>query len=337
MSGRAPWCGGGAAARARAASLLVAVIVALWLGPGVRSASAHEFRPATLVLEAHADGEVSVRFAPPAITARGVATGALRPVPPEHCAMIDPQRWSCGAQGLAGRLAMAGMGSDPVDVLVHVRWPDGAELRARLDPEVPSLVLPRGAVVAGPWQAVATHVGLGGEHILYGLDHLAFLVALLLLGGRLVDHLRTITAFTAGHATALIAHSLRPLPIPGPWVEACIAASIAIAAAEALRPASRRAAAWPWALVFGLVHGLGFAGALAELGLPPEHRALALLGFNLGVEAGQLAVVLVLLAVAAAVRPEQRERPRRALAFAVGCLAVAWTLERVVSFGGPIA
>lgn len=318
----------------------LAVIAALWLAGLVPGARAHEFRPAALVLVAHDDGEVSVRFSPPAITARGPATGALRPVPPGHCTVIEPRRWSCGAKGLAGTLAVAGLASDPVDVMVHVRWPDGAELRDRLDPERPSLVLPRGAVVAGPWQAITTYVGLGGEHILYGLDHLLFLAALLLLGGRWSNHLRTITAFTVGHGLALVSMSLHPLPVPAAWVEACIAASIVIAAAEALRPASQRGAAWPWALAFGVVHGLGFAGALAELGLPPEHRAWALVGFNLGVEAGQLAVVLVLLAAAAAAAPRvaaRREQLARALAFAVGSLAVAWTLERVVSFWEPLS
>lgn len=343
--------------RAAAVSCL-AVVVALWLVLFVAGARAHEFRPATLALVAHEGGEVSVRFSPPAITARGPATGALRPVPPEHCTVIDSQRWSCGARGLAGTLGVAGMASDPVDVLVHVRWSDGAELRARLDPETPSLVLPRGAVVDGPWQAIGTYVELGGEHILRGLDHLLFLVVLLLLGGRLLDHLRTITAFTVGHGIALISQSLHPLPVPAAWVEACIAASIVIAAGEALsspaigggetsrriaprgaeHPAAQRSAAWSWALVFGCVHGLGFAGALAGIGLPPEHRAWALVGFNLGVEAGQLAVVLVLLAVAATTPriPAQRERLRRALAFAVGSIAVAWTLERVVSFWEPL-
>jgi hypothetical protein len=320
----------------RAATWLVVAIAALWLSLPPRSAGAHEFRPATLVLAADPDGEVSVRFSPPSVTARGPTTGALQPVPPAHCEVRGPHRWSCGAQGLAGTLAIAGLASDPVDVLVHVRWPDGAELRARLDPEAPSLVLPRGAVVAGPWQAMAAYLALGSEHILQGLDHLLFVAALLLLGGRARDHLRTITAFTVGHSLTLVVQSLRvpPLPVPVPWVEACITASIAVAAAHALHPAARRAAAWPWALGFGLLHGLGFAGALAELGLPPAHRLGALLGFNLGVEAGQLAVVLALVGAAAVApgTPAARERVRRGLAFATGSVAVAWTLERVVSF-----
>jgi hypothetical protein len=323
----------------RSVAWIVAAIAALWLALPSRAGHAHEFRPAMLVIEAHAGGEVSVRFSPPTVTARGPTTGALRPVPPEHCGVAGPQRWSCGAEGLTGTLTVAGLHTDPVDVLVHVRWPDGAELRARLDPETPSLVLPRGAAVAGGGQALAVYFALGGEHVLGGADHLLFLLALLLLGGRSSDHVRTITAFTIGHGIALVAQTVHPVAVPGPWVEACITASIAAASAQGLRSPAPRTAAWPWALACGLVHGLGFAGALAELGLPPAHRGSALLGFNLGVEAGQLAVVLVLWAVAAAVcrAPARRERWRRAFAGAVGSVAVAWTIERVASFWEPFA
>lgn len=317
----------------RASGWLLVALAVVWSCWPCRPAGAHEFRPATLSLQAHADGEVSVRFSPPSVTARGPTSGALRPVPPEHCVGLGPHRWSCGPEGLAGTLRIAGLATDPVDVLVHVRWVDGAELRTRLDPDTPSIVLPRGAVVAGPGDALGVYFALGGEHIVHGVDHLLFVLALLLLGGGVRGHLRTITAFTVGHSVALLVQSQLPgvIALPGPWVEACITASIVVAAAESLRPARGRAAAWPWALAFGVLHGLGFAGALAQLGLPPEHRLEALVGFNLGVEAGQLAVVLGLLCVAAVVRSAARERLRRGLAFAAGSVAVAWTLERIVS------
>ncbi len=314
---------------------MVVAIGVLWLAP-CSPVSAHEFRPATLALQVDVEGEVSVRFAPPSTTARGPTSAALRPVAPEHCTVLGPQRWSCGAVGLAGTLSVAGLATDPVDVLVHVRWADGTELRARLDPEMPAIVLPRGAVVAGTGEALAVYFGLGAEHIAGGMDHLLFLLALLLLGGGIREHVRTITAFTVGHSMALVVQSLDPLLLPGPWVEACITASIAIAAAEAhamgAAPAGRRTAAWPWALGFGLLHGLGFAGALASVGLPPGQRLGALLGFNLGVEAGQLAAVLTCLCVAAAIHRDARERLRRGLALAVGSVAVAWTLERIASY-----
>ncbi len=303
------------------------------------SARAHEFRPATLTLRVHADGDVSVRFVPPPVTARGPTSAALRPLPPASCEVQDPERWSCGAQGLRGTLSVAGLELDPVDVMVHVRWPDGGELRARLDARNPSVPLRRGAEVSGRGDTVSTYFTLGGEHILGGIDHLLFVLALLLLGGRARDHLRTITAFTVGHSLTLVVSTFAPVDVPGPWVEACIAASIAFAAAEALSAQTRRATAWVWALVFGLLHGLGFYGALAQLGLPPADRGFALLSFNLGVEAGQLAVVLVLLVLAALGprSPSVRERVRRALAFAVGCVAVAWTLERVCSFWSGVS
>lgn len=324
--------------RAWAWAWACAAIVALVVGLGAGAAAAHELRPAMLVLVAHAGGEVEVRLTVPAVTARGPTTGALRPVPPGHCAVAGPGRWSCGPQGLTGTLGVEGLAVDPVDVLVLVRWPDGAQHRARLDLDAPTLVLPRGAAVAGPWQALATYAGLGVGHVVRGLDHLLLLVALLLLGGTVADHVRTITAFTAGHGLALAAQVLWPVPVPGGWVEACITASVAVAAAEALRPPAQRPSAWPWALAVGVVHGLGFASALVELGLPPEHRGSALLGFNVGVEAGQLAIATGLGAVAAAAsRAPVRALPvRRALAFGVGSIAVAWTLVRVASFWEPM-
>lgn len=312
------------------------LVLAAWLGlcGWPPWAGAHEFRPATLSLRAHPDGEISVRWSTPAVTARGPTSDSLRPVPPEHCAEHGPHRWSCGPVGLRGTLSVAGLETDPVDVLVDARWPDGSTLHARLGPDAPSLPLRRGAAVAGPRGTLSTYFGLGGAHIVGGVDHLLFLLALLLLGGRARDHLRTVSAFTVGHSLTLVVASLAPQVLPGPWVEAAITASIALAAAEALRERPDRAPAWTWALVMGLLHGLGFAGALAELGLPVEHRALALVSFNLGVEAGQLAVVLGLWSVAALGprSPARRSRLRRALAFAVGSVAVAWTLERILLF-----
>ncbi len=311
---------------------LLVALAGLWLGSTV--AQAHEFRPARLTLQEHADGEVLVDFRPPPVTAEGPTSAALRPVAPSHCTERSPSRWSCGPAGLAGSIAMAGLATDPVDVLVEVRWSDGTRLHDRLAPDRPQLSLARGAVVEDLVAAGTTYFALGGEHILGGVDHLLFLAALLLLGGRARDHLRTISAFTVGHALTLVVQTLHPLAVPGPWVEACITASIVVAAAEALRPAQARARAWSWALGFGLLHGLGFAGALAQLGLPAQHRVTALVSFNLGVEAGQLAVVLVLAALAAVIprTPHLRRRLRRALAFGVGSIAVAWTLERIVGF-----
>ncbi len=347
----------------RACGWLV-VLVFLVLCPD--QSLAHEFRPARLSLRADASGEVDVRFFPPPVTAEGPTAASLRPRPPAHCQARAPSRWSCGEAGLTGIVRMEGLGRSPVDVLVDVRWPDGGALHDRLGPDRPALALGRGVPAAGGIERATVYFVLGGEHILAGLDHLMFLLALLLLGGRGRQHLATITAFTAGHSATLVIQSSYPLAVPGPWVEACISASIVVAAIEVLRPGPPRQAAWSWALGFGLLHGLGFAGALAELGLPPGHRLSALLAFNLGVEAGQLAVVFGLLALAAAL-PRGRgvdergsigrggnkrgsigrgviehglaehgliERGRRGLAWALGSIAAAWTLERVVGFWG---
>ncbi|MEX1364739.1 MAG: HupE/UreJ family protein [Nannocystaceae bacterium] len=312
----------------------VAALVLAWLMLAVGPAHAHEFRPASLSLRVDARGEVSLRFVPPPVTAAGPSSGALRPLAPAHCVERSAARWSCGAAGLTGELRIEGLAADPVDVLVHVQWADGHRLQARLGPDRPAMMLGRGEAVTGTLDASAAYFVLGGQHVLEGIDHLLFVLALLLLGGRPRDHLRTITAFTAGHTVALLLQTLTPLAVPGPWVEACITASIVVAAAEALRARPRRQTAWTWALAFGVIHGLGFAGALEQLGLPPDHRVVALLSFNVGVEAGQLAVVLGLLVLAAIGprQPDRRDRTRRAIAFVVGTVAVAWTLERIVAF-----
>ncbi|MCH9686277.1 MAG: HupE/UreJ family protein [Deltaproteobacteria bacterium] len=306
----------------------------LWVWLGCSLARGHEFRPAHLRLQADSSGEVEVDFRPPPVTGMGPTSARLRPVPPPHCHERGPTRWSCGEAGLTGVVSIAGLGTDPVDVVVQVDLPDGTQRHARLGPDRPAVTLGPDAGAHSMPGAASTYFTLGAEHIAGGLDHLLFLCALLLLGGRARDHLRTITAFTVGHALTLVVQSLAPPLAPAAWVEACITASIVVAAAEAQRAQPARAHAWTWALALGMLHGLGFAGALAELGLPAGYQATALVSFNLGVEAGQLAVVLGLLVVAALVPRALpwRERLRRGLALAVGSIAVAWTLERVVGF-----
>lgn len=309
----------------------VLALALLVLLPG--SVMAHEFRAGVLVVHQQTDTEVAVRFVPPAMSASGPVTDALAVRPPAECSATSQSRWSC-PEGLRGSLHLVGVQANPVDVFVEIHFADGAIQRARLGPDQPSLALQPAATATDSLAAARRYTDLGVRHILGGLDHLMFVLALLLLGGRLRDHLRTVTAFTAGHALTLVASSLWTIPVASAWVEACIAASIAVAAAEAFRDKPLRRVAWPWALGFGLVHGLGFASSLRELGLPAGHELVALFSFNLGVELGQVAVVgaLLLLARVARGSPTLRDRVRRTLAFATGALAVAWTCERVAAF-----
>jgi hypothetical protein len=187
----------------------------------------------------------------------------------------------------------------------------------------------------GAWVPVTRYVALGVEHILTGWDHVAFLVGLLLAGGGLGALARTVTAFTVGHAVTLALATVGAVRPPSSLVEPLIAASVVAVAVDNLWALRRGAAGpgrrWPIALAFGLVHGFGFAGALAELGLPRAGLAAALASFNVGVELGQAALVTALFPLLALLR--QRPLLARPLLPAastlVGCAGLAWLAQRL--------
>lgn len=241
--------------------------------------------------------------------------------------------------GLAGTQLLArGLQAGQTDLLV--RLVDGPVTVARLTPEAPALALPAaGAPGSGPW----AYLLLGLEHILFGFDHLLFVLGLLLIvrdGWTLV---KTITAFTVAHSLTLGAATLGWVHIPAPPLNAAIALSIMCLGVEVVRSwrgedglVQRRP--WLLAFAFGLLHGLGFASGLAQLGLPRAELPLALLLFNLGVEAGQLAFVAVILLLERAFRLLEIRWPRPvalAPAYLVGSLGAYWAIDRIVAmFGG---
>ncbi len=161
---------------------------------------------------------------------------------------------------------------------------------------------------------------LGIEHILTGYDHLLFLLALILRGGGLWSLLKIITAFTIAHSITLALAALDLIVLPGAMVEAIIALSIAYVALENLLPRYAVSRRWAVSFLFGLVHGFGFSSVLREIGLPRENLLLSLLNFNLGVEAGQLAVVL--LAVPVLMRLRSRPWEPRLVAVISGVILV---------------
>ena len=205
---------------------------------------------------------------------------------------------------------------------------------------------PRFVVTASPgaFEVAQTYTVLGIEHILTGFDHLLFVLALLILVQGTRRLVVTITAFTVAHSLTLFAATLGWLNVPGPPVEAVIALSIVFVAGEIVharqgRPGLTQRRPWIVAFSFGLLHGLGFAGALAEVGLPPLSIPMALLFFNVGVEIGQLifiAVVLGTLAVARRiVRRLKIDVPSwwwRVPPYAIGGIASYWVIERAAAF-----
>jgi hydrogenase/urease accessory protein HupE len=310
-------------------------------------ARAHEVRPGYLELRQTEPEIYDVLWKVPA---RGDLRLGLYVRLPENCQPITPiahygtegaflERWTIRCAGrLAGRsIAIEGLSTTLTDVLVRLEQSDGTTLVARLTPSAPSFVVeaaPSRAQVAG------TYLGLGIEHILGGIDHLLFVLALLLIVKGRWQLLKTITAFTVAHSITLAAATLGFVHVPSAPVEAVIALSIVFLATEIAhsrmgKPGLTQKYPWIVAFTFGLLHGLGFAGALAEVGLPQGHIPLALLLFNVGVEVGQLMFIGTVLGLMAA---WQRFRVRlpawvwRVPTYAIGSIAAYWLVTRVTAF-----
>lgn len=311
-----------------------------------RSALGHPLAPSLLEIEEEEPGRAVVAWKTPALRVPGAE---LRPVLPSDCiATSEPvttagpvdlmMRWaiSCGSASLVGqRIAVAGIAESRADVLLRVRLADGRRFLRVLRPDRPAFVVPERDP---PVRVVWSYGRLGVEHILSGLDHLLFVLGLVLLVGRGRRLLWTVTAFTLGHSVTLSLAVLGFVHVPPAPVEALIASSILVLAVELARP---RAAApptllrrFPWAMafVFGLLHGLGFAGALAAVGLPPGDIPLALFSFNLGIEVGQVAFIAAALVTGALVAP-LAGRVAVPVAwvppYVIGSLAAYWLFERV--------
>ena len=248
------------------------------------------------------------------------------------------KRWRLrtGTNGLDGwEVRVHGLEATMVDVLVRLEFADGRVVSRLLRPEAPSFTFSKES--AGP--AAGGYFVLGVEHILFGIDHLLFVFALVLIVRDVGSLVKTITAFTLAHSITLGLATLGVVNVPSAPVEAVIALSIVFVAAEIVRRRRGQCglterAPWLVAGLFGLLHGFGFAGALSEVGLPPNDIPLALLFFNVGVEAGQLAFVAVALGLIALLRRVPFPMPRWAPLvppYAVGALAMFWVIERTVA------
>ena len=251
------------------------------------------------------------------------------------------------AGGLPGHtVAINGLSATSTDVLVRVEALDGTVQTERLTPTRTTFIV---RATPDTRDVAENYLRLGVEHILFGFDHLLFVLALTILvrGWRRV--VVTVTAFTVAHSLTLAAATLGFVSVPSPPIEAAIALSIVLVAVEivnARRGMPSLAARWPWliAFCFGLLHGFGFAGALAEVGLPHHAIPIALLFFNVGVEFGQLAFVAAVFTVGAIfhrlaafrLEPDLAQRIVNRLdvtaAYAIGAVAAFWLIERTSAF-----
>ena len=253
---------------------------------------------------------------------------------PEGCRAEDSVL-RCSEAGLSGVLSMEGVGKSYSAAMVKVFWRDG-QSRVYTLTERQSTVHLYGSAddKRGMGEIAGAYLTLGVEHILSGIDHLMFVAALLFLVGFQRKLVWTITAFTLAHSLTLASAALGWLTLRSAPVEASIALSIILVAGEALHKRDTLARRLPAlvAFLFGLVHGLGFAGALADIGLPQKHLATALLTFNLGVEIGQLMAVAVAWAAWRLVRGWQlADRSRVPLLYGIGSLAAYWSWLRIVA------
>jgi hydrogenase/urease accessory protein HupE len=249
------------------------------------------------------------------------------------------ERWQISRPGgLAGQsLSIDGIASGVTDVIVRIERLDGTSQVERLLPQRPQFTV---QASSGALEVARSYLVLGIGHILGGIDHLLFVLALLLIvrGGKRI--FVTITAFTLAHSLTLVSATLGWVHVPGPPVEAMIALSIVFVAGEVVqglrgKPGLTARAPWVVAFSFGLLHGLGFAGALAEVGLPQKAIPLALLMFNGGVELGQLIFVACMLVLGALLQRIPLRLPQwtRVLpAYAIGTVAMFWVIDRVGAF-----
>lgn len=301
-------------------------------------AHAHPLAPAALHIVELGDGALQVDWKRPRLVPRGVV---LAPELPADCtpggvqrrvlpdAVEERFRLRCGAALVGQRVGVRGLQPGAGTAIVSYQSRQGQRVQALLDSSQTSLVIPARRS-AGSVLIEYARLGLG--HLAGGFDHLAFLIGLLVLvrGGRRL--LAAVSAFTLGHALTLVAATLGWIVLPSRLVETGIALSLVWVALTMLgnhQAAPRRAVLAAGA--FGLLHGLGFAGALAEAGLPLGQLPIALLGFNLGIELGQLVVVGAGVAFLRASRLFFRHvRLRTLAAHTVGALGVMWLLERLL-------
>ena len=311
-------------------------------------AAADEFRPALLEITETDAGNYAVTWKVPTQNGNALPVTPLLPDVLERLgppatrlvqgSVIEQSIWRAATGSLVGgTISIEGLSSLPLEVIVQIDLADGSEHAAILRSSSTSFVVPERAT---RWQVAASYWKIGTIHILEGYDHLLFVLALILIIPNLWMLIKTITAFTLAHSVSLALATLGVVNMPGSPTEAVIALSIVFLAVEILRSREGRqtiTAQRPWivALAFGLVHGLGFAGALAEVGLPEREIPLALLMFNVGVETGQLLFVGVVLVVKSMLERAPIKWPqysRKVVPYAIGSVAAFWTVQRIDGF-----
>ena len=304
---------------------------------------AHRFAPSLLRLFEIGEGQYNVVWKTPAQRTSAIP---LLPVFPDTCTAENPGtgslegsgvvsswRLRCAGDLLGETISVNGLAENQASVLFSLETGDGYFYQTLLNSEQSSFTVP---VEPTAGQVMREYLWLGAEHIWSGIDHLLFVFGLLLLVGWGKRLVWTITAFTVGHSITLALVTLGYFEYPVALVEFAIALSIFVLALNLARRDQRGLfRRYPWGLAggFGLLHGMGFAGALAEVGLPQAELPLALLFFNIGIEFGQLAFIFVIIAIWALLRGFLRDWQSRLLpvpVYVLGSLSAMWCIERAL-------
>ena len=324
-----------------AAALLLFVLLL------VLSAGAHEARPAYLEIKETTPGQYSVLWRTPVLAGMHLPiilqlpaadVKNLREPTIEELAdsSVERQWIDAGPNGLAGkRIDFPGLQATITDVVVRVEMLDGRKWTTIVHPSQPWFEL---AANQSTWGVVGTYIVQGIRHILFGADHMLFVLGLLLI---VIDRwmlLKTVTAFTVAHSITLAIATLGYAEVPVVPLNAAIALSILFLGPEIVRSWRGETSftirhPWVVAFAFGLLHGFGFASALTSAGLPHHELPLALVSFNVGVELGQLGFIVLILALERSFRILEVHWPRWAEmvpGYTVGSLGAFWTIQRVV-------
>ncbi|MEA3244424.1 MAG: HupE/UreJ family protein [Pseudomonadota bacterium] len=311
-------------------------------------ASADEIRPALLDIKEQNTGLFAVTWKVPT---RGDRVLAITPQLPDSLelvgspsvqnipgARIEYSTFKSNGNQLTGQtITIDGLSALQTDVLLLIQLQDGTQHSAILRPGSPEFTIP---LEASKLEVAGDYWRMGTIHILEGVDHLLFVLALLLVVTGFGQLLKAVTAFTVAHSITLALATLGFIHVPPAPTEAIIALSILFLATEIIHKHNGQISLterYPWviAFVFGLFHGLGFAGALSEIGVPQNEVPLALFMFNVGVETGQLLFIAVVVSLMAGLRHLPIRSPQgtwRVLPYAIGSVAAFWTIERVMSF-----
>jgi hydrogenase/urease accessory protein HupE len=326
------------------------IISLVWLVSVSAAATAHEVRPGYIeIIEAQTD-VYSVRWKQPVReNGQSVSGLGLQPVFPENCtkldeskivrrtgALIESFKLACEG-GIEGQsIGIQGLRKTITDVFVRAELLQRGTVTMRLTPDQPF------AQLAGGGTELIAYLSLGTEHLLSGYDHILFVIGLTLLVANWRRLLWVVTGFTLAHSFTLALSVMGWVTLPSAPVEAVIALSILFVAIELTKPRDQRsgiAERFPQVIAFGfgLIHGFGFAGVLLEIGLPRGETAMALALFNIGLELGQILVVIVVLALQFLLQLFVRRTTitipgwvQQAPAIAIGAVAVYWLISRVV-------